>query len=106
MFAVEPFAQLSTTRKMIGQNLDRDDAIEANIAGAIHLTHPARTNSRQDFIWSEFGAGGETHFFNPAVQFCRSVIGELASSNAVLIRTRPSPDTSYWVPTVASAPPP
>ena len=43
-FALESLAQFGAVRKMRGQNLDRDDAIEARVAGAVHLAHPARAN--------------------------------------------------------------
>jgi hypothetical protein len=45
------------------QHFDRDITIEPRIAPAIHLTHAARTQQREDFIWTEFGARGECHLW-------------------------------------------
>ena len=54
-FALESFAELG-----LG-NLDRDDAIEARVAGLVHLAHAARADGRKDFVRAEFFAGRERH---------------------------------------------
>lgn len=32
------------------QNLDRNDAVEPSIAGAIHFAYPTRTDGGEDFL--------------------------------------------------------
>ncbi len=44
--ALEAAAKIGVFRQMRRQNLDRDDAIESDVAGAIHVAHPARTHAR------------------------------------------------------------
>ncbi len=41
---------------MVGKNLDGDLATEASIAGAIHLTHTARTKRGLNFIGAKLAA--------------------------------------------------
>ena len=36
------------------QNLDRDRAIEASVAGAINFSHAACAEKRLNFVWTEF----------------------------------------------------
>jgi hypothetical protein len=43
------------------QHLDRDVAVEAPIARAIHLTHPACPERSENLVGSDAGAGSETH---------------------------------------------
>ena len=43
------------------QDLQRDVASEARIAGAIHFTHAARAEGRDDFVGAEVVAGRERH---------------------------------------------
>ena len=75
--------------EMSGKNLDGDDSIEARIAGFVHLAHPARTDGGEDFVRTEFCAGGEHHLFNLAAQFRTTVIGLTSTSiTSVLIRNR------------------
>ena len=49
-FALEALAQFGAARKMRGQNLNSDDAVEARVAGFVHLAHAARTDCGEDFI--------------------------------------------------------
>src|SRR4029077_5191582 len=57
-FALETLLRLEVVRKVSGQNLDRDTTVEAGIAGAIHFSHPARAELRDDLVRSEFRARG------------------------------------------------
>ena len=43
------------------ENLDGDGAVETRVAGAIDLTHAARSEGREDFEGAEFGASGQSH---------------------------------------------
>jgi hypothetical protein len=49
-FALESLAQFGSVRKMRRQHFDGNDAVEARVASAIHLTHSSRTDSGEDFI--------------------------------------------------------
>jgi hypothetical protein len=46
-------------RERFWQNLDGDDAIEARIAGSVHLAHPACADGRGDLVDAETGTGGK-----------------------------------------------
>jgi hypothetical protein len=59
--AVEALAELWVCGKGLGQDLDCNDSIEAAVASPVHLAHAARAKRRDDFIWTEPGAGGEAH---------------------------------------------
>ena len=50
---------------MIGENLYGDDSIKARITPAIHFSHPARAELREDFIRPKLSALSYRHFFNP-----------------------------------------
>ena len=58
-FALEPREPLGIARERVGQDLDRDVAIELRIAGAIHLAHAPGAKGGQDFVGAEAGAGSE-----------------------------------------------
>ena len=59
--AREPCAALGVRRERGGQDLDRDVALQLRIARAIDFAHSACAKGREDFIWSEAGAGREGH---------------------------------------------
>jgi hypothetical protein len=40
---------------------NHDSSIQPGIGSAIHFAHPARTEGRDDFVWSEFVAGRKRH---------------------------------------------
>jgi hypothetical protein len=44
-----------------GEDLDRDLAARPRVTSAEHLTHPARSEGRDDVVGAETGAGGERH---------------------------------------------
>src|SRR6266404_2498739 len=69
-FALESFAQFGTIRKMRRQNFDGDDAVEPRVARAVHLTHPARADRGENFIWAESSSGRHAHYFFPVGTFC------------------------------------
>ena len=74
-FAREPCEPVGVARERVGQDFDRDVAIELRIARAIHLAHAAGTNGGEDFVRAEADAGGRgwTHFVSSAVQLTTSV---------------------------------
>jgi hypothetical protein len=51
-----------------GETLDGRFATYARIAGAVHFTHAAGAEGREDLVGAEPSAGGETHFPNPATR--------------------------------------
>ena len=60
-FAVEPFAELRIGGERVGQDLDRDRAVEARVARFVHLAHATGAKQRQDFVGAESRAGGQGH---------------------------------------------
>ena len=44
-----------------GQDLDGDGAVEARVAGAVHLAHASRSEGRNDLVRAEARAGAERH---------------------------------------------
>jgi hypothetical protein len=50
-FALETLTPFWFIRDVRRQNFDRDDAVEARVTGAIHLTHASRANCAGDFVW-------------------------------------------------------
>ena len=45
----------------VRQDLDRDRAIEARVAGLVDLAHATGAKRAEDFVWAETGAGGKCH---------------------------------------------
>ncbi|HYM23527.1 MAG TPA: hypothetical protein VEU08_09970 [Vicinamibacterales bacterium] len=58
---LEPREAFAITCDGTGQDFDRDVTIELRVAGAVDLTHAARTERRQDFINAEACASCERH---------------------------------------------
>ena len=56
-FAVEPFAELRVGGQRVGEDLDRDGAVEARVARLVHLAHAARADRGGDLVGAEAGAG-------------------------------------------------
>jgi hypothetical protein len=48
-------------QNQLRENFDRNFAVQARIAGAIHLPHAPRAHRRQDFILTKFRARGKGH---------------------------------------------
>ncbi|MGC9987794.1 MAG: hypothetical protein ABSC07_04325 [Terriglobales bacterium] len=49
-FAVETLLSVGIVRKMTGQDLNGDGAIEASVLGAVYLAHTAGADRRLHFI--------------------------------------------------------
>ncbi len=49
-FAVEPLPATRIVRQALKQDLDCDHAIQAQVAGAVHLTHPAGAEQTDNLI--------------------------------------------------------
>jgi hypothetical protein len=60
-FALEPFAELRILSEGLGQDLDRDRAVEAGVASFVHLAHAASTYGGLDLVRAETRAGLEWH---------------------------------------------
>ena len=58
-FAGEPGQPIRVVGEGVGQDLQRDIAIELRVAGPKHLSHPAFADLRGDFVDAEAGAGSE-----------------------------------------------
>ena len=75
----------------IGQDLDRDLAIELGVAGAIDLAHPAGAERGENLVGAEARAGREGHHYLwiAAVQLRTTVSGvPLAGWGRALTRNR------------------
>ena len=57
-FALEPREPIGVGGERLGQDLDRDVAIQLRVARAIDLAHAAGAEGRQDLVRAEAGAGG------------------------------------------------
>ena len=60
-FALEACEPVDIEGEELGQNLQRDVAIELGVACAIDLAHPTRTKRAEDFVRAESSAAGKTH---------------------------------------------
>ena len=60
-FALEPREPVGIGRPEIGQDLDRDVAMELRVAGAIDLPHATFADLRGDFVDAEARARREGH---------------------------------------------
>ena len=58
-FALEAGQAIGISRERVGQDLDRDVAIQLRVARAIHLAHAAGADRRGDLVGAEAGAGSE-----------------------------------------------
>ena len=57
-FALKPREPLGVGGERLGQDLDRDVAIQLRVARAIDLAHAAGAERGQDLVRAEAGAGG------------------------------------------------
>ena len=64
-FPLEALPGLGIVRKMRGQDLDGDGALQTRVAGAIHFSHAACSQRRLNFIGAKFCARGEGHLCEP-----------------------------------------
>ena len=60
-FALEPLLQLRVASDVRGQDFDGDRAVEAGVAGFVHLAHAASPEGGDDLIRTKPNAGGERH---------------------------------------------
>ena len=63
-FAREPREAIGIARERVGQDLERDVAIQLRVARAIHLPHAALADLRGDFVDAEARAGSEGQWCN------------------------------------------
>ena len=93
--ALQPGHPLGIVGKRVGQHLDRNVALEPGVVGAIHLSHSACANLRQDFIRADTRALNE-HYW-AGCQLRITLIGAAAGASiTVPIRNRwPSGAATY-----------
>jgi hypothetical protein len=60
-FALEARHAFGIARKLFGQNLERDLAIQIRVARPIHFAHPTRTERRLDVIRSYSNSRKKLH---------------------------------------------
>ena len=58
-FSLEPVTELRVIGDQRRENLDRDGAIEADVARLVHLAHAAGTERSEDFVRTEARAGSD-----------------------------------------------
>jgi hypothetical protein len=71
-FVLEPAPTIRIRQEHGGKNLDRNIASEPWIASAIHLTHPAGADGRNDFIATNTGTCRKAHLVGIICSGCRS----------------------------------
>src|SRR5207237_706204 len=59
--ALEALAHLGPSRRVLGQHLDGDDAVEPRIARLIDLAHAARAQRTQNLVRAKAHIRGERH---------------------------------------------
>ena len=81
----------------LGEDLDRDLALQLRVGRAVDDPHPALAERAGDLVATEAGAGREAHRGSASAQFWTSVTGAASWTIARFTRTsEPSPETSYW----------
>src|SRR5262245_28195395 len=60
-FALESCEPVGIKRECVGENLERDVAIQFGIARAIHLAHSARTDGSENLVGTKASAGCQRH---------------------------------------------
>jgi hypothetical protein len=60
-FALEPRDAFRVSRERLGEDFDRDVAIEPRVARPIHFAHPARPDSGENLVRTEARASGQWH---------------------------------------------
>ena len=60
-FAREPGEAIRIGGEQVGQDFDRDAAIELGVARPVDLTHASDTQGRDDFIGTQLGTDGQGH---------------------------------------------
>ena len=58
-FALEPRERVGIGGDGLGQDLDRDVAIELPVPRPVHLPHPARAERREDLVGTETRTGSK-----------------------------------------------
>jgi hypothetical protein len=59
--AFKTLPQSWVIRKLLRKNLDGDRAVQTRVARAVHLSHSARSEWRNNLVWPESSAGGQCH---------------------------------------------
>ena len=59
--ALEARQAVAVRGEGVGQDLDRDVALQPGVARAIHLAHAACADSREDLVGADARAGGMRH---------------------------------------------
>ena len=60
-FALKRASRSGSAGRRLGQNLERDVAIQLRVARAIDLAHPAGAEQRDDLVVAEPGSSREGH---------------------------------------------
>jgi len=82
----EPRETLGVVSEVLGEDLDRDVTPELGVAGSLDLSHPARTNGRDDLVDAEQASGRKHHGDDSVTNF---TYGKHAQKHIVI-------DVSYY----------
>src|ERR1700694_5614477 len=63
-FALEAGHALGVAGKRLGQNLQRNIALQLGVAGAVHLAHAAGTDGREDLVRAKSRTHCQRHDWN------------------------------------------
>src|SRR5713226_1865946 len=61
-FLLKSLAQFRIIGQMRRKNLHGDNALQAHVPGAVHLSHTARAERRENFVRAQAGAGRKRHW--------------------------------------------
>ena len=75
-FALETRARIRLVQRRRRQHLDRDDAVQASVAGFVDLSHTAGAEQPKQFVCAEAGADFDTHDAGLWVGLYRRASGE------------------------------
>ena len=64
-FALKATEPVRIPREGLGQHFDRDVAVKSGIASLVYVTHPARAERPDDFVWSQTAARCQRHDGSP-----------------------------------------
>ena len=98
---LEPREPLPIQSQRLRQDLDRHLAAEPRISRPVDLSHPARTEGRQDLVVAEASAGGECHGKTVTAILAASIVetcprGRDRVSHTIEPKTEQEQETRRW----------
>src|SRR6267143_6387484 len=87
-FLLEALPVPGVVREEVGQDLDRDVAVEARVIGAVHARHPAAPNPLDDAVGSQRHAVADVHATTPNRTRAATAGGRTMSPSVITSTTR------------------